>query len=101
MATISTIRKALHIARRPGTLTRATMALLLLTSWSAASAHGEEQQYHGRPLAFEANRGQADEQVKFLARGAGYTAFLTPTEAVLTLGEGRPERAVIRVQALR
>jgi hypothetical protein len=30
-----------------------------------------------RPLAFEANRGQVDAQVQFVARGAAYTAFLT------------------------
>src|SRR5262249_45643877 len=51
-----------------------------------------------RPLLFEANRGQADEQVKFLARAPGYTAFLTSTEAVLTLGADRPERAVVRLR---
>src|SRR5262249_11718357 len=51
-----------------------------------------------RPLALEVNRGQADEQVKFLARAPGYTAFLTSTEAVLTLGAGRPERAVVRLR---
>jgi len=37
------------------------------------------------PLQFEANQGQTDAQVKFLARGRGYTMFLTPTEAVLVL----------------
>jgi hypothetical protein len=35
------------------------------------------------PLSFEANRGQTDPQVKYLARGRGYTLFLTGTEAVL------------------
>ena len=34
------------------------------------------------PLAFEANAGQTDAQVRFLARGSGYALFLTPTEAV-------------------
>ncbi len=35
---------------------------------------------YGRlPLSFEANQGQTDDQVKFLARGRGYTLFLTPT----------------------
>jgi hypothetical protein len=39
------------------------------------------------PLSFEANQGQTDPQVKFLARGQGYTLFLTGRgEAVLTLG---------------
>src|SRR5215218_933035 len=31
----------------------------------------------GRTLVFEANGGQADPEVRFVARGAGYTAFLT------------------------
>jgi hypothetical protein len=37
------------------------------------------------PLRFEANRGQADARVRFLARGLGYGLFLTPSEAVLVL----------------
>src|SRR5258708_7544161 len=40
------------------------------------------------PLAFEANQGQTDPQVKFVSRGAGYNLFLTATEAVLTLRRG-------------
>ena len=35
------------------------------------------------PLAFERNQGQTGSQVKFLARGQGYTLFLTSGEAVL------------------
>jgi hypothetical protein len=42
------------------------------------------------PLSFEANHGQTDPQVQFLARGPGYTVFLTATEAVLALNLGRP-----------
>ena len=42
-------------------------------------------QYGDLPLSFELNRGQADGTVKFLARGAGYNIFLTPTEAALVL----------------
>jgi cytochrome c biogenesis protein ResB len=42
--------------------------------------------HHRRlPLSFEINRGQAAAQVKFLARGQGYTLFLTAAEAVLAL----------------
>jgi beta-propeller repeat-containing protein/centrosomal CEP192-like protein len=37
------------------------------------------------PLSFEANQGQADQQVKFLSRGHGYRLFLTANEAVLAL----------------
>ena len=40
------------------------------------------------PLSFEANRGQVDEQVKYLARGQGYSLFLTPSAAVLGLRSG-------------
>ena len=55
-----------------------TMVLLLLTSSGAASARGDEQGlHHVRPLAFEANRGRADEQVKFLARSAATTSSMT------------------------
>ncbi|MGH9433911.1 MAG: hypothetical protein ACRD3T_20475, partial [Terriglobia bacterium] len=43
------------------------------------------QTYGKLPLAFEANYGQTDPQVKFLARGGGYTLFLTGDEAVLSL----------------
>jgi len=37
------------------------------------------------PLSFEANQGQVDQQVKYLARGQGYTLFLTPGAALLGL----------------
>jgi len=46
------------------------------------------------PLSFEANRGQTDGKVRFLARGGAYTLFLTETEAVLDLGSSR----VLRMQ---
>jgi len=41
--------------------------------------------YGKLPLSFEANQGQTDARVRFLARGGGYTIFLTDDEAVLTL----------------
>ncbi|MEK6282459.1 MAG: thrombospondin type 3 repeat-containing protein [Acidobacteriota bacterium] len=44
-----------------------------------------------QPLMFEANAGQTDSEVKFLARGPGYKLFLTANEAVMVL---RGERAV-------
>jgi uncharacterized repeat protein (TIGR01451 family) len=37
------------------------------------------------PLFFEANQGQTDPRVKFMARGRGYGLFLTADEAVLEL----------------
>jgi hypothetical protein len=42
-------------------------------------------EYGKIPLGFEVNQGQTDAQVQFLSRGAGYTVFLTPTSAVLSL----------------
>ncbi|HEV8306236.1 MAG TPA: SBBP repeat-containing protein, partial [Methylomirabilota bacterium] len=61
---------------------------------SSASRVGIVEGYGRLPLAFEANRGQTDPRVDFLARGRGYTLFLTPTEAVLVLkatpGRSRP-----------
>jgi hypothetical protein len=45
------------------------------------------ESYGKLPLAFEANQGQSDPQVKFLSRGAGYSLSLTSNEAVLGLHE--------------
>jgi len=43
------------------------------------------ENYGKLPLSFEKNQGQTDKKVKFLSRGGGYTLFLAPDEAVLTL----------------
>ena len=53
---------------------------------------------YGRlPLSFEANGGQSDPQVRFLARGSGFTLFLTTAaEAVLVSGQGQPQ--VVRLE---
>jgi len=53
--------------------------------------------YGKLPLSFEANRGQTAPQVKFLARGPGYTLFLTPDAAVLSLGRQKTN-AVLRMR---
>lgn len=37
------------------------------------------------PMSFEANHGQTDPSVNFIARGSGYTLFLTPSESVMVL----------------
>jgi len=59
-----------------------------------------QESYGKLPLRFEQNWGQTDSSVKFMARGKGYTLFLTPTEAVFSLlkRDGAPK--VIRVQLL-
>ena len=53
-----------------------------------------------QPLTFETNRGQADEAVQFLARGAGYSAWFTASDMELTLGDGRHQTAVVRLKPL-
>jgi len=66
------------------------IGLLGLLGWGAAtpqapasSPHATPLSLYGQlPLSFEANQGQTDGQVKFLARGQGYTLFLTAREAV-------------------
>jgi hypothetical protein len=55
------------------------------TTAAASHAARDRDAYGHLPLSFEENRGQTDPQVKFLARGGGYSLFLTPTEAVLKL----------------
>jgi hypothetical protein len=56
------------------------------------------------PLHFEANDGQTDAAVRFLARGRGYRIFLTSTEAVLALAPtpaaGSSSPAVVRMGLL-
>ncbi len=61
-------------------------------STAAASNHGAspkqlgEQALSKMSLVFEPNVGQTDSRVKFMARGAGYAAFLTgPSQAVLKI----------------
>src|SRR5438876_1017497 len=52
---------------------------------TAAREARVSETYGKLPLHFEANRGQTHEDVRFLARGPGYSLFLTPTGAALTL----------------
>ena len=51
------------------------------------------ESYSKMPLAFEANDGQSDRQVKFVSRGAGYNLFLTSNEAIFSLQNPGQERA--------
>src|SRR5580704_3408297 len=51
------------------------------------------QQYAKLPLSFEPNLGQAKGDTKFLARGDGYSLFLTSDEAVLAMKGHSTKRA--------
>jgi hypothetical protein len=50
--------------------------------------------YAALPLAFEANQGQFDPQVKYLARGNGYKLYLTSSQAVMTVSRGTRDSEV-------
>ncbi|HEX8096494.1 MAG TPA: hypothetical protein VF507_00600, partial [Pyrinomonadaceae bacterium] len=43
--------------------------------------------YGKLPISFEANEGQTDARVNFVARAQGYNLFLTRTEAVMSLSQ--------------
>jgi hypothetical protein len=58
-------------------------------------AHVAES-YGKLPILFQANAGQTDEQVKFFARGAGYSLFLTGRDAVFVLARDS-RRAALRM----
>lgn len=55
------------------------------TNANSSGKAGIAESYGKLPMCFEANEGQTDEQVQFMARGNGYALFLTPQEAVLSL----------------
>ena len=48
-------------------------------------ARQAQTNYGKLPLTFEANQGQTDPQVKFMAHGSGYSIFLTSGQMVLAL----------------
>jgi hypothetical protein len=53
------------------------------------------------PMSFAANQGQSDDAVKFLARGQGYSLFLTETEAVLALAAPSSQAADAAIVRMR
>ena len=81
-----------HLAR---CLPLAVIAPALLLS---ASPDTRVVEAYGRlPLAFEQNRGQFDPAVRFLARGEGYSLFLTDAGAVFSLA-GPASHATVRMK---
>ena len=57
---------------------------------SIATATEGNSRHHGPstlapPLSFEANLGQANQAIKYMARGPGYSVFLSPTETTLVV----------------
>ena len=81
-------------AAAPAASARTTTAAPLALS-PAVRTHAM-QMYSGLPMSFEANAGQTDPRVRFLAHAPGYSLFLTNEEAVLSLSEPSPARKPIR-----
>ena len=76
----------------PAARTAVLIGLLLLPAVSAAQTRVSEAARV--PLTFEENRGQTDPRVCFLARGKGYTLFLTGDGAAFDLAsDDRPGTA--------
>ena len=83
-------------ATLPLTLAFSTIAFLVIIAamiarnastldTSTSTTTTAREAYSQIPLSFEANHGQTDSSVNFLARGVGYTLFLKPGEAVFVL----------------
>jgi hypothetical protein len=67
-----------------GTVSAASLAPQPATATPSARSRIQAS-YAALPLAFEQNQGQTDAQVKYMARGSGYTLFLTAKDAVFSL----------------
>ena len=64
---------------------RVAQSLCLFLAVAATVPGAANIELAGPPLSFEANHGQADASVKFLARGDGYALFLTADTAVFRI----------------
>ncbi len=89
------------------------LSCLMLTPLTAPAARAGAGEFAARraarptavsgsvlPLHFEPNLGQADPEVKFVARAAGYTAFLTATGPVLMTPPRKSAHPVSEVRRL-
>lgn len=68
-----------------GSKAQQTISTEALSANNSAQETRVQADYGKLPLTFEANRGQTSSEVKFLARGMGYTAYLTAGAIVLSL----------------
>ncbi len=95
----------LHAPKRqskPAPVTNPRTAAVVAKAAPPASKLAIASAYGNLPLRFEANRGQADPRVRFLARGADSELFLAGSEAVLVLrvpDEAKQEQSAADNQA--
>ncbi|HET9177443.1 MAG TPA: SBBP repeat-containing protein [Terriglobia bacterium] len=91
-----------------------TSIFIGLATWS--SSHGQEKaqvrlqpaaglqarqavSYGRLPLSFEVNRGQVSPQARYLARGQGFTLFLTQADAILQFTKFMPDNPAVGATA--
>jgi hypothetical protein len=84
---------------KPSALGRTRLSGVSGAMWGAARRAIPDRDrlrmaYARMPLCFEANQGQEDPRVRFVARGNGYGFFLTQNEAVLSLVSPAPREGV-------
>jgi hypothetical protein len=82
------------MAQQASPLFRSIVTLIsffLACFFPVAVAAGSVESYGKLPLHFEANQGQAHEDVRYLSRGPGYSLYLTGSEAVLVLTQPNAE----------
>jgi hypothetical protein len=58
-----------------------------------------QQNYLRQPLTFQPNVGQTDKRVQFLSQGDGYSLFLTPADAVLSLHDAPVKMSLGKIKA--
>jgi beta-propeller repeat-containing protein len=77
----------------PRNLLRLSTFLVAFVCPAVVAADARVSESYGKlPLHFEANQGQAHEDVRFLTRGSGYSLYLTPGEAVFVLAKPSPDK---------
>ncbi|MBF0457671.1 MAG: SBBP repeat-containing protein [Nitrospirae bacterium] len=86
-------------------LTAFCLSMPAYANVSAEAATGENAaiaaSYGKLPIAFEANEGQVDPKVKYIAKGQGYTLFLTPKEFVLSMAAHDGVKDKIKTAAIQ
>ncbi len=66
---------------------RTLLGVVSASSPAASTAASVQSAYGNLPLSFEPNQGQSSPDVQYLAHGAGYSLFLTPSGAVFNLDQ--------------
>lgn len=84
---VSLVWSGVAVGAAEGPLSDLSKPATMAIQRNRAVRPGLAETYGKLPLSFEANEGQVDKRVKFISRGAGYTLFLTPDQAVLALSK--------------